>query len=98
MTDVFDCVWRTDCDGWSAATDPHIVDRDEEHGILGGWRFFVGMPADCDVVNVDNFDALIREDKRAREVDFTVTHVGKRATRASARGKVAPTDVAGVAT
>lgn len=99
ITDVFDAVWGATCDDrWTEATDPHWLGREEEHGVLGQWRFFVGVPADCDVVNVGNFDALIREDKRARDVSFTVTHVGKRATRASARGKIAPTDVAGEAT
>lgn len=97
ISDVFDRVWSADGDGWAEATDPHMADRDEEHGMLGQWRFFVGMPADCDVVNVNNFDSLIREDKRAHDVPFDVTHVGKRATRASARGRITPNDVAGEA-
>ncbi len=88
--DVFERLWNADVDGWSQAIGSFA--DEEEHGTLSKWRFFVGIPADCDVVEVDQFEKLIDADE-GDAVSFTVLHVGKRATRASANSEITPDEV-----
>lgn len=94
IVDVFAALWDVDGDGWYEARDPHgsnDVDN-EDHGTLGRWRFFCGLPKGCDVVSVDYFDGLVRESS-PMPVQFEVTHVGARASRPSASGRIAPHEV-----
>ena len=94
LDDLLDALWRADLDGWNGAL-PRWARSEDGSGDdpdLGGWRFFAGIPADADVVEVDHFDALF-SDYGSRAAEFTVLHVGKRATRASARGRITADEV-----
>lgn len=81
-----------DCDSATDHLYPHgnapaEVENGESH--VGGWEFFKGFPADCDVVEVDGIDQPFREYGRGA-ADYCVIHVGKAAIRASSRGRIEP--------
>jgi hypothetical protein len=79
-----------ECDGSARVLYPHDNAPDEvENGesVLGGWAFFGGFPDDCDVVEVLHADRPFAE-SGAMAAEFRVIHVGKAATRASARGEI----------
>lgn len=87
--DLLHALWSADCDGWNGAVPKWLRDdegRGDDPG-FGGWRFFGGFPADCDVVEVDRFDALF-QDYGSRAAEFRTLHVGKWATRASSHGRI----------
>lgn len=92
--DLLHALWSTDCDGWNGAMPKWLRDeegRGDDPG-FGGWRFFCGVPDDCDVVEVDRLDALF-QGHGSRTAEFRTLHVGKWATRASSRGRITVDDV-----
>lgn len=79
-----------ECDGSGHVLYPYDNAPDEvENGesVLGGWEFFGGFPDDCDVVEVLHADRPFAE-SGAAAAEFRVIHVGKTATRESARGEI----------
>lgn len=94
--DVLDALWRADIDGWSDALPKWARPNDTGDTSLGGWSFFGGLPADADVVEVDRFEDIFN-DRGFCGTEFSVLHVGKRATRASAHGSLTPAEVGVVA-
>lgn len=88
---LLDALWRADVDGWNDALPRWLRDSgDSGECVLSGWRFFGGMPDNCDVVEVDNFDAMFRT-RGARIVDFVTIRVGKRASQS--RGRIVADEV-----
>lgn len=76
------------CDGFNEVAFPYGADEDAENnsGHVGRWEFFQGMPVDCDVVEVNCLDYAFADSGRMK-AEFSVIHVGKAATRATANGK-----------
>lgn len=92
MDDYLARLAKMDCDESTDVMYPNSNPPEEvENGdrVLGGWWFFGGFPSDCDVVEVTSADAPFYA-HGAGEATYLVIHVGKVATRASSRGKVAP--------
>lgn len=91
--DLLHALWSADVDGWNDAMPRWL--RDEEgrgdDPKIGGWRFFCGIPDNCDVVDIDRFDELFQD--RSRTAEFRTLHVGKWATRASARGRFSADEI-----
>lgn len=75
-------------DGFNATAHPFDPDGGPCDGSseVGGWHFFESFPRNCDVVVVESLDYVFRGSGRM-DADFSVIHVGKAATRASARGE-----------
>lgn len=90
--DLLDAIWRADVDGWTDALPRWARPSDCNDTELGGWEFFRGVPADADVVEIDRFDRLFNDIGTGR-AEFSVLHVGKRATRASAHGEVTSDEI-----
>ncbi len=90
LTEYLDRLHAMDCDSATEHLYPHgnapdEVENGESH--VGGWEFFKGFPADCDVVEVNGIDQPFASHGRG-SATYCVVHVGKAATRESSRGRI----------